>query len=85
MQSSFHLVDWVIVAVYLVAMALVGIYFSRQQTTLDQYLRAGRSMGWLPVGLSLIRLRLEVLPPPPLLPPLVLLFVWVAICLLLLG
>ena len=54
MQSSFHLVDWVIVAVYLVAMALVGIYFSRQQTTLDQYLRAGRSMGWLPVGLSLM-------------------------------
>lgn len=54
MQSSFHAVDWVIVAVYLVAMALVGIYFSRKQTSLDQYLRAGRSMGWLPVGLSLM-------------------------------
>jgi SSS family transporter len=54
MQSSFQVIDWVIVAAYLVAMALVGIYFSRKQTTLDQYLRAGRSMGWLPVGLSLM-------------------------------
>ena len=43
-----------IVAVYLVAMALVGIYFSRKQTSLDQYLRAEQSMGWLPVGLSLM-------------------------------
>ena len=54
MQSSFHFIDWVIVAVYLVAMALVGIYFSRKQTSLDQYLRAERNMGWLPVGLSLM-------------------------------
>lgn len=54
MQSSFHVIDWAIVAVYLLAMALVGIYFARQQTSLDQYLRAGRSMGWLPVGLSLM-------------------------------
>src|SRR6188472_1756290 len=54
MQSSFHAIDWVIVAVYLVAMALVGIYFSRKQTSLDQYLRAERNMGWLPVGLSLM-------------------------------
>src|SRR4026208_647364 len=54
MQSSFHVIDWVIVAVYLVAMALVGIYFSRKQTSLDQYLRAERNMGWLPVGLSLM-------------------------------
>jgi len=54
MQSSFHLIDWVIVGAYLAAMALVGIYFSRKQTSLDQYLRAEQSMGWLPVGLSLM-------------------------------
>jgi solute:Na+ symporter, SSS family len=54
MQSSFHLIDWVIIGVYLAAMALVGIYFSRRQTTLDTYLRAERSIGWLPVGLSLM-------------------------------
>ena len=54
MQSSFHVIDWVIVGAYLAAMALVGIYFSRKQTNLDQYLRAEQSMGWLPVGLSLM-------------------------------
>jgi solute:Na+ symporter, SSS family len=54
MQSSFHVIDWVIVGAYLAAMALVGIYFSRKQTSLDQYLRAEQSMGWLPVGLSLM-------------------------------
>ena len=32
----------------------MGLYFSRRQTTLDQYLLADRSMGWLPVGLSLM-------------------------------
>ena len=54
MASSFHLIDWIIIAVYLAAMAGVGIYFSRRQTSLDQYLLADRSMGWLPVGLSLM-------------------------------
>lgn len=54
MQSSFHLIDWLIVGAYLLAMALVGVYFSRRQTTLNQYLRAEQSMGWLPVGLSLM-------------------------------
>jgi SSS family solute:Na+ symporter len=54
MQSSFHLVDWLIVGAYFLSMALVGIYFSRRQKSLDHYLRAEQSMGWLPVGLSLM-------------------------------
>jgi SSS family transporter len=54
LTSSFHLVDWVIVIAYLVAMAGVGVYFSRRQTSLDQYLLASRNMTWLPVGLSLM-------------------------------
>jgi SSS family transporter len=54
MQSSFHAVDWAIVALYLAAMAGIGVYFSRRQTSLDRYLLADRSMGWLPVGLSLM-------------------------------
>ena len=53
-ESSFHLADWVVVAVYLAVMAYMGFYFSRRQTTLDRYLLAVRSMGWLPVGLSLM-------------------------------
>jgi SSS family solute:Na+ symporter len=52
--SSFHTIDWIIIGVYLAAMAGVGIYFSRRQTSIDHYLLADRSMGWLPVGLSLM-------------------------------
>jgi SSS family transporter len=54
MQSSFHALDWMIIGIYLTAMAAIGLYFSRRQTTLNQYLLADRSMGWLPVGLSLM-------------------------------
>lgn len=54
MESSFHFIDWVIIAAYLVAMASVGVYFSRRQTTLNHFVLADRSMGWLPVGLSLM-------------------------------
>ena len=52
--SSLHALDWAIIAIYLIAMAAIGIYFSRRQTSLDQYLLAGRHMGWLPVGISLM-------------------------------
>src|SRR5687768_8054901 len=54
MRSSFHPIDWVIVAVYLLVMAGVGVYFSRRQTSLQRYLLASQRMGWLPVGLSLM-------------------------------
>lgn len=43
-----------IVAAYLLAMAGVGLYFSRRQNTLDHFILADRSMGWLPVGVSLM-------------------------------
>ncbi len=52
--SSFHPVDWIIVVAYLLAMAAVGVYFSRRQTSLEHYLLASRNMSWLPVGLSLM-------------------------------
>ena len=54
MTSSFRAIDWVIIAVYLIAMAAIGIYFSRRQTSLERYLLADRNLGWLPVGLSLM-------------------------------
>jgi SSS family transporter len=54
MQSSFHALDWLIIGAYLGSLALIGLYFSRKQTSIDQYLLADRSMGWLPVGLSLM-------------------------------
>lgn len=52
--SSMHALDFVILVVYLAALAGVGIYFSRRQTNLDDYFLARQSMSWLPVGLSLM-------------------------------
>ena len=54
MTSSFRSIDWLIIAAYLMLMAGVGIYFSRRQRNLDQYMLADRGMGWLPVGVSLM-------------------------------
>ena len=32
----------------------IGIWFSRRQTSMKEYFLAGKNMGWLPVGLSLM-------------------------------
>jgi SSS family transporter len=52
--GSFRLADWIVVIAYLAALAGLGFYFSRRQSSLDRYLLAERNMGWLPVGLSLM-------------------------------
>ena len=54
MHTAFTAIDAVIVLGYLAAMAAVGVYFSRRQTTIDDFFVARRSMAWLPVGLSLM-------------------------------
>jgi SSS family transporter len=54
MPNSLHALDVVILAVYLMALVGVGIYFSRRQTSLDEFFRARQSMSWLPIGLSLM-------------------------------
>src|SRR5258708_39597162 len=54
MQSALQALDVVIRICYLVALARVGVYFSRRQTNLDEFFRARQSMTWLPVGLSLM-------------------------------
>jgi SSS family solute:Na+ symporter len=46
--------DLVVIGVYLAALAAVGFYFSRRQTTLAGFLVAGQRMTWLPVGMSLM-------------------------------
>jgi SSS family transporter len=54
MESTLHFLDWLILAVYLLIVSLIGVYFSRKQKTLDEVVRAGAGMGWLPVGFSLM-------------------------------
>jgi SSS family transporter len=53
-DASLHPLDVAIVLAYLAALAAVGVYFSRRATNLDQFLLAGRTMSWIPVGLSLM-------------------------------
>ncbi len=54
-------VDYAVLALYLLAMIGVGIYFSREQHTLGDFFLAGRSMGWFPVGLSIMATLLSAL------------------------
>jgi SSS family transporter len=53
-RTSLHPLDIVIIVLYLAMLALVGVYFSKRQNTLDEFFLARQSMGWLPVGLSLM-------------------------------
>jgi SSS family transporter len=54
MHTAFTTLDAAIVIGYLAAMAAVGVYFSRRQTSIDAFFVARQSMTWLPVGLSLM-------------------------------
>ncbi|MFC2084786.1 sodium/solute symporter [Bacteroidota bacterium] len=46
--------DLIIAIVYVFGIIGIGIYFSKQHKSPKDFLLAGRSMGWLPVGLSLM-------------------------------
>jgi len=46
--------DYAVVVFYLALMVGFGWYFSRQQHTSKDFLLAGRSMGWFPIGLSVM-------------------------------
>jgi len=54
MGISLHWVDVCILAAYLVTLAGIGIYFSRQQVKLEDFFLARKGMTWLPIGLSLM-------------------------------
>lgn len=54
MSTALHPIDAVIVVTYLVALAAVGVYFSRRQSSMESFFLARQSMTWLPVGLSLM-------------------------------
>lgn len=54
METNFHWVDGAIIALYLTTLTLIGFFFSKRQRSLDDFFRAGRSMAWLPIGLSLM-------------------------------
>ena len=51
---GFTTIDMVIALVYVIGIVGVGVYFSKQQKSAKDFLMAGRSLSWLPVGLSLM-------------------------------
>ncbi len=54
MQLNLHWIDLAIIATYLLSLAGIGIFFSKRQFKLEEFLLAGRGMSWLPVGISLM-------------------------------
>jgi SSS family transporter len=49
-----HWLDGAIIGVYLLMLAGIGYYHARRQKSLEDYFLAGRSVGWLAVGVSLM-------------------------------
>ena len=48
-----HTLDYGVILAYLLVSVGLGIYFGRNQTR-QEFFAAGNSMGWLPVGLSVM-------------------------------
>jgi len=61
MLLALHPVDYGVLALYLAAMVAIGFYFSREQHTSQDFFLAGRSMGWFPIGLSVMATLLSAL------------------------
>lgn len=51
---GFHFVDGLVIVVYLAILVLIGGYFSRDQKSLDDFIKGGKQIGWLPIGISLM-------------------------------
>lgn len=54
MSGAVHLLDVVILVVYLALLVGTGVFFSRRQTGLQSFFVARGAFGWLTVGLSLM-------------------------------
>ncbi|MFN0166232.1 MAG: sodium:solute symporter family transporter [Bryobacteraceae bacterium] len=53
-MKGFGTLDYVVVVVYLIAIALVGSSFYKRKSTAHEYFLGGRSMWWLPAGISIL-------------------------------
>jgi SSS family transporter len=53
-QSFFGWIDITVVVAYLGLLIGIGAYFARRQKNMEDYFLAGKSMGWIPVGMSLM-------------------------------
>ena len=53
-MKGFGTLDYIVVIAYLAAIATLGSSFYRRGTTSKEYFLGGRSMSWVPVGISII-------------------------------
>jgi solute:Na+ symporter, SSS family len=51
---AFHFLDGLVIVIYLVALVLIGAYFSKRQKSLEDFMKGGKRLGWLPIGVSLM-------------------------------
>ncbi|HRQ68626.1 MAG TPA: hypothetical protein P5031_08700, partial [Candidatus Syntrophosphaera sp.] len=54
MKISLSTPDYLVILVYSIGMLAAGWYFSKNKKDASDYLLGGRSMPWLPVGLSIL-------------------------------
>ena len=53
--------DWIVLAVYLVAIVAVGVYAGRGNRRLDDFFLAGREMRWWAIGLSVMATQISAI------------------------
>ena len=60
-QNTLHVVDLAIIVVYLIGLFLVGLFFSRRQTSEDTYYLGNRKTPWFLAGVSVLATLLSTL------------------------
>ena len=52
--AALGIADYGVLLVYLAAMLAIGVYFNSTQNSTEEFFLASRSLGWFPLGLSLM-------------------------------
>ena len=52
-MPSLSFLDYVVLIGYFAAVIFIGLRFSKKQTSTEEYFLAGKSMSWLPLGISM--------------------------------
>ena len=58
-MTNFSLLDYIVVATYLIGVVVLGLVFSKRQTSLKEYYHASSSLPWWAVGISMIASQLS--------------------------
>jgi len=58
-MTRFSPLDYAVVAAYLIGVVILGLIFSKRQTSLKEYYHASSSLPWWAVGISMIATQLS--------------------------